>query len=230
MLNIQSLTGEIQRLSESLAWWNKWGVIVGMAATAIAASWLVIAQLMVINESRAISIAQDELLRIKDEKLARDLSEKDLLIAEANKASAEAKLALERLKLPRSLTAEQRRVLIEAMRRFAGTVFEISGRENEALGFGLGLTDALVEAGWKVRTWTGGGEVINLPGRSFKAGAVIDDGIHLRTFSKELQAPREGFAKFLKDAGFNGVKESTIELGADLLKRNEMQIIIGPKI
>ncbi len=51
MLDVQSLMNEIQRLSESVAWWNKW-VIGGMAATAVAASFLVIAQLMVNTERR----------------------------------------------------------------------------------------------------------------------------------------------------------------------------------
>ncbi len=154
----------------------------------------------------------------------------DLRILAAQKQADEAHLALEKFKSPRSLTDEQRMALTEKMKKFAGTVFEISGRENEALIFALSITDALTDAGWKVKTWTGGGEIINLPGRPFKAGAVIDSGVHLRTFSKELQEPRKALAEFLKDAAFTGVTEDTIVLPTDHGKRSEIEIIIGPKI
>ena len=83
MLDIQSITDEIQRLSQSVAWWNKL-VIGGMAATAIAASVLVIAQMMVNREAKSLSEAQDRLLKLKDEKLSKELSDKGVLIAEAN--------------------------------------------------------------------------------------------------------------------------------------------------
>jgi hypothetical protein len=83
VLDIQSVTDEIQRLSQSVAWWNKW-VIGGMAATAIAASVLVIAQMMVNREAKSLSEAQDRLLKLKDEKLSKELSDKGVLIAEAN--------------------------------------------------------------------------------------------------------------------------------------------------
>jgi hypothetical protein len=89
MLDIQSVTEEIQWLGHSIAWWNRW-VIGGMAATALAAAILVIAQLMVNRESKALSDGQDRLLKLKDEKLANELSDKGLLIAQANERAAKA--------------------------------------------------------------------------------------------------------------------------------------------
>lgn len=89
MLDIQSLTNEIERLNQSVQSWNNW-VIGGMAATAIAAFFLVVFQLKVNGESRSLAEAQDRLLKLKDERLTSELSDKDVLIAKAMEGAAEA--------------------------------------------------------------------------------------------------------------------------------------------
>ena len=141
MLDIQSLTDEIQRLSQSIAWWNKW-VIVGMTATAIAASFLVIAQLMVNKDSKVLSDTQERLIKLKDEKVADELSSKGVLIAKANERAANAEMRaaeanqiaegerLARVKIeerlaPRSLTARQIASLAERLKPYAGISIDI---------------------------------------------------------------------------------------------------------
>lgn len=237
MLDLHSITDEIQQLSDSLVYWNK-ALIIGMVATAIAASFLAIAQVMVNRDSKALSVAQDRLLKLKDDRLAKELADKDLLIAgakeEAAKASeraSQANLALEKFKLPRLLTDLQRESLEAEMRRFEGTIVEISGTDNESLGFGLSITDALVKAGWARRTWTGGGNLINLPGRAFKAGHVMDDGVHIRIFSKELVPQKDALVAFITNAGFNGVKESSVfDLPDNHPSKRIVHIMIGTKM
>ena len=176
MPDIQSLTEEIQRLTQSVAWWNKW-VILGMAATAIAALLLVIAQSKVNSESRELSDAQDKLIKLKDERIAEDLREKDLVIAEVNKAAseanlkagkleldaviqrkltaeaneraAEAQLALEKFRAPRLLSPSQRKGFVEEMSRFKGqrVFLGTSSTAFEVLAFGEQIFEALKEAG-----------------------------------------------------------------------------------
>lgn len=74
-----------------------------------------------IRESKLLAESQDQLLKLKDDKLAKDLSEKDLLIAEANGKAIEAALALERFKAPRILTDAQRERITKKLKLYLGT-------------------------------------------------------------------------------------------------------------
>lgn len=163
MSDIQSLTDEIQRLGQSIVWWNKW-VVVGMAATAIAASILVIAQIMVNKESKNLSGAQGKLLKVKDANLAKELSDKGLLIARVNERAAqaearaaEARLELAKFKAPRTLTDEQQELIAEKLKPFSGTVFEVHTYPNDAEPSGLAknIEDAVVSAGWHLEAVRG---------------------------------------------------------------------------
>lgn len=113
-----------------------------MAATAIAASFLVIAQLMVNKDSKILSDTQERLIKLKDEKVADELSSKGVLIAQANERAANAEVRaaeanqkaeeerLARVKIeerlaPRSLTAQQIIGLSERLKPYAGVSIDI---------------------------------------------------------------------------------------------------------
>lgn len=168
---------------------------------------------------------------IKVAEAGKKASEANERAAQAEARAAEANLALEKFKLPRRLTKEQDEALAKAMELYTGTIVEISGTDNESLGFGISISNALVKAGWKRRTWTGGGQTINLPGESFKAGHVMDDGIHIRIFTDDLRRQKDSLVKFLNDAGFKGVKETSIlDLPVEHPSKKSMHIMVGTKM
>lgn len=151
-----------------------------MAATAIAASFLVIAQSKVNRESRELSDTQDQLMKLKDKRLAEDLRGKDLVIAEVNKAAseanlkagkleldaviqrkltaeaneraAEAQLALEKIKTPRALNPAHVASFIVAMSEFKyqRVFFGVTSDSFEAIAFANQIYTALKEAGVNV--------------------------------------------------------------------------------
>ena len=137
-MDIQSLMDEIQRLNDSIDSWNDW-VIIAMTVTAVAGSVLVVAQVKVNKESRKLASVQNLLANAKDEKLANDLRDKDVLIAaanersnkleldaeiqrkltaEANKRAVEAKLDLEKYRAPRMLKPAQEEAFVAAISGF----------------------------------------------------------------------------------------------------------------
>src|SRR5262249_46579388 len=105
----------------------------------------------------------------KDTQLAVDLKDKDLKIAEANKRAAEATLALEKFKAPRTLSSAQQAQIGEKLKRFAGVSYDgaIGPKgDPEPLYVFRFLHSALSSAGWNQVDWTGGGETYTEPGIS----------------------------------------------------------------
>ncbi len=221
VLDIQSITEEIQRLSQSVAWWNKW-VIGGMAATAIAASVLVIAQMMVNREAKSLSEAQERFLKLKDEKLSKELSDKGVLIAEANeraanadKKAAEAQLELAKFKAPRTLTDEQRERITRKLKPFLSTTFEVvtySG-EPEPITFSNVIVETLVKAGWVFNPNNSHGHLMGLA-----SGVVVVIGREAGS-----NAGKAG-AALLEALRAEGVAET--KLGHDSLQINPTPIAI----
>jgi hypothetical protein len=71
---------------------------------------------------------------------------------EANQKAQEAALELARLKTPRTISPEQRAQIVEAIRPFAGTPFDLSLSPNpEPLALMGQVEDVLMEAGWDWR-------------------------------------------------------------------------------
>jgi hypothetical protein len=72
--------------------------------------------------------------------------------AVANKAAAEATLALEKFKADRSLNGQQRAALVSKIRSFAGQEYTLSASsDQESLRFVRVLDSILAEAGWVKR-------------------------------------------------------------------------------
>lgn len=158
-MDIQSLVDEIQRLNDSIDSWNDW-VIIAMTVTAVAGSVLVVAQVKVNKESRKLASVQNLLANAKDEKLANDLRDKDVLIAaanersnkleldaeiqrkltaEANKRAVEAKLDLEKYRAPRMLKPAQEEAFVAAISGFKGQRVFVGAIADTAEASSLGV-------------------------------------------------------------------------------------------
>jgi hypothetical protein len=107
MSEIQSLVQRVQNLTQSVDWWNT-AMIYTLALAAIAAIAVVLTTRKVVTEGSKLAEAQSELIRAKDEKLARDLHSKDLEIATVNERAAKAELALAQQANPREIVLSSR--------------------------------------------------------------------------------------------------------------------------
>lgn len=120
-------------------------VVVGIATYAV-----------VILQRQEISASKDEFERYK-----LDAGQS---IAEAGARAAEANLELERLKAPRSLTAEQQLRIMEKVKLFHGTTFEVTTYpgEPEPAAFSSVIADILVRAGWVLNPNDSRGSLLGL--------------------------------------------------------------------
>ncbi len=145
MADIQSISEEVQRLGQSVDSWNSW-IIVGLIVAALSAVFLVMVQFMAFRESKALAKVQTELIREKDEILAKDLRDKDIVIAQLT-------LEIERLRAPRTLTAEQQFRITDKVKAFRGTTFEIVTYPHvpEPSGFSNIIAETLSHAGWTIQ-------------------------------------------------------------------------------
>src|SRR4051812_18421174 len=80
--SIESLSTEASRIAASLGWWNSANLI-GIAAAAIAATFLVLTSAAMVRQSRALKSAEDKLAAAREQQLQRDLKAKDAEIAAA---------------------------------------------------------------------------------------------------------------------------------------------------
>ena len=92
MPDIPALTLRVQRLTQSVDWWNT-AVVFTLVLAAIAAIAVVIATRYALVRSRDLANAQGQLISAKDEQLTRDLKVKDLDIAGARKEAGVANRA-----------------------------------------------------------------------------------------------------------------------------------------
>lgn len=189
MPDIDAMSTQVQRLSQSVSFWNFW-VIVGMIVAAVSAAFLVIAQWKVNRESQLLSEIQDKLIKAKDEKLAIELADKGLLIAQANDRAAMAvqraaeanriaeaerlaRAKIEEKLAPRSITASQMKGLSERLKPYAGTSVDILqvGESPEITHFRSLIEAPLHSAGWHFisSTAVGSGALVGL------SVGVVDD-------------------------------------------------------
>jgi hypothetical protein len=139
MPEIETLARRVQTLGASVDFWNQF-MMWGLAAAAIAATWVVVATRLTIVRSRELATAQISLDSAKDRKAAADSKAKDVKIAEATEAAGHANeraasLELEAQKLrgqvlsqgPRanSLVGANRKKLIDALIPYKGQLVDV---------------------------------------------------------------------------------------------------------
>lgn len=104
-------------------------------------------------------------------------------VALAEQAAAEANLRLEQFKAPRRLTDAQRSTLLDAMREYPATKFDmgIQGSDPEAMAFAGAIETLLLAAGWVEVAYAGPGDVaFTRPGKP-TTGMINLDGVVLQT-------------------------------------------------
>jgi cytoskeletal protein RodZ len=93
MSEMNSLTRHVEKLGESLDFWNRW-MVWALILVAIAAIWVVVTTRFTILRSKELSVAQGVLDTAKGTKLSLELKEKDQQIAnvksDSDKANAKA--------------------------------------------------------------------------------------------------------------------------------------------
>jgi hypothetical protein len=80
----------------------------------------------------------------------------DARAAEASQKAAEAQLALEKFKAPRTISPDDHNRLVAALKPFAGIEFDAATnvQDNEQIHLLLAILDILVAADWKQIDWT----------------------------------------------------------------------------
>ena len=169
-----------------------------------------------------------EELKLDSEKAKEGIAIANQIAAEANARAEEAKLELAKFRAPRSLTEKQRAKIVADLKKFSGTVFDISASDNEGLEFAVVIADALIKAGWTCRNWADGGIGINLPGRPYIAGTVFAKGLVIQIRDPSLSKARDALVNTLKLVAPEGL------VGRDAISpndpnRNVMHIIVGTK-
>jgi hypothetical protein len=153
MPDISSLTSEIQNLEGWSSFWAKTGLVLG-ALTAAFGVFSAFAAGASYWYGVRLKPMQDELTRVKDEQLARDLKDKDEQIAAMKKATAEAELQLavvRKTQLARVFSFDFQKFQEALKGKPTGTaVFLYPKDDSEALEFARRLSWMLKDVGWNV--------------------------------------------------------------------------------
>jgi hypothetical protein len=136
--------------------WNAL-IVVSLIVAALAAVFVAVTTRIGFVRSKQLTAVQTKLIQAKDVQLAYDLKGKDERIAEANQLAAaaeeraaEANLALEQFKAPRTLTHDQQQRIAEKIRHFGAIPFDFAIQQNtESQGFMEQIALALKSGGWQ---------------------------------------------------------------------------------
>lgn len=134
--------------------------------------------------------------------------------AQAEARAAEANLELAKLKAPRSLSSTQQNRIMEKLKKFSGTTFEVITYpgEPEPVAFSSTIAEILVSAGWRFNPNNSRGSLLGLA-----SGVVVVIG-------KQAGAQAEETGKALLEAlASEGV---SAKLGYDSLQINPVAIAI----
>jgi hypothetical protein len=182
------------------------------------------------------------LASVKDAAFNRFKEESKVAVASANEKAAqataralEAQLALEKFKAPRTLTPEQRDRIVDKLKQFSGTEYDItiSEYEPEILDFVLTLELVLSTAGWTELDWKGTGEALIRGGEK----ALIREGVAVTNVLIGVQTDQPPelfkFALALSDAleaeGVTATAGKHIRHEMSSTNANAIHIMIGRK-
>jgi hypothetical protein len=166
---------------------------------------------------------------------ATELASANQQAAQANERAAKAQLALEKFKAPRTLTPEQRGRIVDKLKPFSGTEYDITISESdpEILSFVLTLERVLSTAGWTELDWKGTGEALIRGGKQplIRLGVSISNvviGAHFDQPPKLFE-----FALALSDAleaeGVTATAQRHIGHEMSSTNANAIHIMIGRK-
>lgn len=130
MVSIESLSSEIARLGTSLEFWKTCRLFV-VAGTVLLALATMVAQWMEMRLSGELAAVQKVLIRFKDEQLRGELADKDVRIADANRAAGEANAEVARAGKAAGEANERAEVAAERAARFVKEAEELRHRNLE---------------------------------------------------------------------------------------------------
>jgi hypothetical protein len=149
-------------IAEGLAWLILLGLAVEIAAVFILKKPLLEGALTISANALIWLGVWGELIFEKRAREAGDgiVAEANARAAEANQKAQEAILELARFKAPRELTQEQRGRIVDKLKPFSGTEYDIaiSDADPEILNFVFIIELVLSTAGWTEIDWQGNGE------------------------------------------------------------------------
>lgn len=181
---------------------------------------------------------QEEIARLGLEtaRLSNDAETAKASIARANAdaavataRAAEANLALEKYKAPRRLTADQVRHVTNALKRFAGTPFDMEvSQTGDAPGLAVQLADLLQSAGWVWKDNPGSGSiVVRLGNRVAAVSSYVG-------FAAQIEVTKAGQWKAALDALVSEMNAQGIPMLGNVVRAGEtrtdtVQIVVGAK-
>lgn len=231
---IQSLTAQAERLSQSVDSWNTW-IIVLMVVAAVAATGLVVATYKAFRTARILAKIETKRVELFGERASiadQRAVEANKKISEANARTAEAELKLAEFRQPRGVTPEQTIFIIEKIRPFAGTMFDVghSDLDREQWDFLWQFEPVLPKAGWVHIDWIGGQmfKKNNWPGdHRYGRMAVINVSIEVHPESREKLLPA---AKALAEAlNGIGIAATVAYFNNSSMNANAVHLLVGPK-
>jgi hypothetical protein len=224
-------------LGFSLHAWEQW-MLVFLGVVAIGGVGVVAATYAVIKLQREESAqAKKELDEYKASAAAETAAanEKAATANEraevARREAAEAQLALERFKAPRTLSASQQDAIAEKLRPFAGQKFDvgINSGDPEAISLAEIIENILAKAGWEQIDWKGGDVVYSRPERR-QLGMISMAGVFIQIEqdkAQEFEAPAVMLAGSLNLEGIASKAEAGQVRTAD--NKDVIHVMVGRK-
>jgi outer membrane murein-binding lipoprotein Lpp len=221
---------------------NAWFHVVGLISAGLLGLGFVAGLVSVGLSWKANGELQTDLRRMDAQNLAlekeltqekKEIASVNAQAAEANRRAAEAQLALEKFKAPRTLTPEQRGRIVDKLKQFSGTEYDItvSSADPEILDFVFKVELVLSTAGWIELDWKGTGEGLRrTQGQKIiregvsvidvKIGVMVDQPLKLFEFAQAL-------SDALEAEGVTAAAERHIRHEMSSTNANAIHILIG---
>jgi hypothetical protein len=193
------------QIADIVNWFFIGSLVVGVVST-ILIVWMAGVKEAYWERDRTESAERVASLTVQGDQLRKDT-------AEANARALEARLALEKFKAPRILTADAQARLAAKLRSFSGSVFDIGigpMGDPEPLYLSRSIHSVLVAANWQHVAWTGGGQTYTespMPsiGLATVTNVIID--VHPNWWPK-FGGAAEALAAALNAEGIDAIADS----------------------
>lgn len=182
--DIQSLNLRVEELGGSVDWWNN-AIIVSLVFAAVAAIAVGITTYVAFEKANLLAKAERAWSEAKDSQVQIDLKNKDIEIANANERAAKAQeeaakanLELEKIRTPRTISAQGQSEMIAALKSYAGTPYDLCvGTDAESVDLMKTLQSVLNNAGWNqvpVKGAVGISDSVPLVGITLNTGIFVE--------------------------------------------------------
>lgn len=235
----------------SLSFWDtvfRWAMIISLVAGGITATALFVsgwvgysladiaqkdADARIADARKDTTAALERIAELNREtaRLSADAESSRATVAEANARAAEAQLALEKLKTPRTLGHDRQQFVIAAVKRFRGQRYRaaISQGADDGLAFWESLYVTLEKAGWIYLP--AGGPSIGSPPAGIPIAAI--PGVEIRfdpAKESELAPAALALGNALHADGTVVAVNRDTQVNLNDAERNDLLIVIGARV